>query len=116
LSFKKKPPASPDVNRAIKRGVKHGNNCFAVFAVPCSDTNSAKTRLFTATISKKFIKKSVDRNLLKRRVRGIFAKNSAVFEGKDVVVMARSGASGLKTFKETEENLLSLFKLYGKTK
>jgi len=29
--------------------------------------------------------------------------------------MARSGASGLKTFKETEENLLSLFKLYGKT-
>jgi len=116
LSFKKKPPSSPAVTRAIKRGIKHGNNCFAVFAAPCSETNSPKARLFTATISKKFFKKSVDRNLLKRRIRGIFAKNSAVFKGKDVVIMARSGASGLKNFKETEENLLSLFELFGKIK
>lgn len=89
----------------LKNGKKTGNEFFSVFL----HGNEGKTRLFTANIAKKSLKKSTDRNRYKRWMREAFHKHKGLFKDKDVLIMPRPGMSKLKDFAAVESALLPLF-------
>jgi ribonuclease P protein component len=88
--------------------VKHANNCFAVYAVNRPDLPGPK--LYVATIGKKIVKKSVDRSLIKRRIRAVFREFGEILGQKDVVIMTRSGVNELRDYSGFRDKLLELFK------
>ncbi|MFA6392074.1 MAG: ribonuclease P protein component [Patescibacteria group bacterium] len=65
---------------------------------------------FGFVISKKIYKNSVDRNLLKRRMRAIIKKQLPnIFSGYDFIISARPGVKN-KSFKEIEADIEKLFR------
>ncbi len=97
----------------MNSGIKKGNSYFSVF---CADSINEKEKLYIATIGKKILKKSVDRSLLKRRLKEVFNRRKEQFTGKDVVIMVRSGAKDLADFRSVEETLGNLLSSFSKGK
>ena len=65
---------------------------------------------FGFVISTKIYKKSVDRNLLKRRMRAIISKNiENIQSGYDYILSARPGVKG-KKYTEIEGDIVKLFR------
>ena len=65
---------------------------------------------FAFIVSKKFSKKAVTRNKIKRRIREIVYSNlKKIQEGIDVIVIASPGLES-KDFKEIKETINNLFK------
>lgn len=63
---------------------------FTVLAAPNEGTTTARLGL---AISKKQVRRAVDRNRLKRLARDVFRLHRAELEGLDLVVMARATAA-----------------------
>ena len=89
----------------LKNGKKTGNTYFSVYVF----AGENKTRLFTANIAKKSVKKSSDRNRYKRWMRAVLRKHIDLFQGMDVMVMPRSGMAKLSDYASIEQALLPLF-------
>jgi len=81
--------SAPHFKRAFAAGVRSHGPAFTVLAV---SNGLARPRLGLA-VARKHLRRAVDRNRAKRRIRESFRKNQRLLCGLDVVVMTRPGVS-----------------------
>jgi len=82
----------PSQYRALFKGGKRVSSRGLTIIVKPNDLPNARLGL---TIPKRIVKKAVDRNAIKRRIRESFRLNQHNLQGIDIVVMANSGISKL---------------------
>jgi len=87
--------------RVFAAGVRSHGSAFTVLAIP---NRLARPRLGLA-VARKHLRRAVDRNRAKRRIRESFRKNLRLLCGLDVVVMTRPGISRCRP--EVYEAMLS---------
>ena len=81
-----------DFGRVFQKGCcKAGDQAFLLLAT-YNELNRARLGL---TIAKKQLKRAVDRNRVKRIAREAFRHQQSTLAGIDIVVLCRSGATGL---------------------
>lgn len=92
----------------IRNGKKYENEFFKVYIL--ENIENKKPELFIANISKKSLKKSYLRNLYKRRIKAVFYnKIRHILKQGEILIMPKIAINTLKTYKEIESNLISLF-------
>jgi len=89
----------------LKIGRKKSNACFALYV---SESHENKRRIYVGTVGKKILKKSTDRNLLKRRIRAVFSQDKSLASGHNILIITRNGAAGLKDYASVKENIYGL--------
>lgn len=94
-----------DVLRKFKKKVFSSSN----FNLKLYYSNFNPSR-FAVVVSSKVLKKAVDRNKIKRRVKSVFINNSESLKKGFAVIVYPSKKTINMSFKEMEQELLSLIK------
>jgi ribonuclease P protein component len=111
LSSKNKLKKKNDFDRITKRGKAFSGNFFVMKVLK----NNTKETRFGFVVSRKTLKKAVERNKIKRRLRSILKnKIPETKKGYDVVFFAKKGIekTEFKKLKETVEEFLKKAELY----
>ncbi len=95
-----------DIQKVFEKG-RIFKQDLLILKILSNDLNESR---FTFVVSKKFSKKAVTRNKIKRKLREIVYLNlKKIQKGVDVIIIASPGLE-LKDFKEIKEMISKLFK------
>ena len=81
-----------------------GNGVFLLL----SRENGNQSARLGMVVAKRWVKRAVNRNLIKRKIREKFRQNQYQLQGLDLVLLCRSGVEGLNK-REIDHNLNLLF-------
>ena len=96
-----------DVQELYKNGNKINSvSCTLIWSLA---KNKIDPRNIVISVPKKHIKKAVDRNYIKRRVKEIYKKNQTLFESVNIILIYTK--SSLPEFNKLKEELLNLFQI-----
>lgn len=94
----------------IKNGIKKVNNLFIIYYLK---NNLNQTKFYIANIGKKAVQKSSDRNLIKRRIRGILNKNKNLLKNLNILIISKHKISPKIKFNELEKYMVELLQNIG---
>ncbi len=92
FSQEKRLKTPAEFQAVFKEPIRSKTTCFTVLAVP----NSREHARLGIIVAKRFEKKAVRRNFVRRLIRESFRHNQQILTGLDVVVLLRCGTANQK--------------------